>query len=306
MLDLKFMSYTLYSIFNFFVIYSFLGWAFESTVVSINTKKFVNRGFLSGPFCPIYAVGALSILFTLSFIKDNIIFLYIGGCVVATVLEYIIGYGMEKLFHTKWWDYSDKKFNLDGRICLTSSISWGFLAILMMYFIQPKVERFVNRIPINIGYIILIFLTAYFITDTIITVYNVINLNGKLEKIRQSIQYAKENLYRIREMDINDEFKSKLTLNIEKLENKHINLKQPEFIEDLKTYMEQKTENLELLKDRYTKLKENFEANKKIISKRNFIEERWLKAYPHLKSIELNEYLTELKELIKTKKSNDK
>lgn len=298
------MGYTLYSIFYFFTIYSFMGWAFESTLVSITSKKFVNRGFLNGPFCPIYAVGALSILLALSPLKNNITYIYIGGCIVATIVEYIIGFTMEKLFHAKWWDYSDKRFNLDGRICLTSSIGWGFLSILMMYLIQPFVERVVNKIPINIGYILIIFLIAYFLTDTIITVYNVIKLNGKLEQIRISIQETKERLYQIKGMDISEELKAKLNESLEILENRHINIRQPEFIDSLKNYIEQKSKNADLIKEKYLKLNDILESSRKIFSKKNFVQERLLKAYPHIKSTNLNEYLTELKELIKNRDKN--
>ncbi len=304
MLNTEFANYTLYSIFYFFVIYSFLGWIFESTVVSINTKRLVNRGFLNGPFCPIYAVGAVSIIFILTPFKYNVMYVYFGSCIVATLLEYIIGFGMEKLFHTRWWDYSENKFNINGRVCLSSTIAWGFLSILMMYFMQPRVEILVNKIPLDIGISLALFLIFYFLVDTMVTIHNVITLNGKLETIKIAVQEVKLNLNNIKQMDISEEFKLKINNILCKLENKRANIHELEIIEQIKSYIEQKdVKSLDSIKENYLKIRQAVENNKNIFNKRNFIHERFINAYPHIKSVDFDEYLIKLKQSIKNRKN---
>ena len=111
----------------FFFFYSFFGWCFESTYVSLHEKRFVNRGFIRGSFLPLYGTGALMMLIVSMPFRDNLILTYVAGCVGATVLEYITGVLMETLFKVRYWDYSHKKFNFQGQICLESSLAWGLL-----------------------------------------------------------------------------------------------------------------------------------------------------------------------------------
>jgi uncharacterized membrane protein len=301
-------SSTVYNVFYYFILYSFFGWVFESTYVSIRHKKLVNRGFLNGPFCPIYAAGALSVFYLLSQIKFNIVYIYFGGCIIATVLEYIIGFAMEKLFHAKWWDYSSKRFNIGGRVCLTSTIAWGFLSVSMMYIIQPNVEKIVESMPINTGLILAALLIVYLMVDTTLTVYNVIRLNGKLESIKGSVLEIKQSLTNLVESDITDELKAKLTNSLNNLSAKLPslnNIRESEFAEDIKAYLEQKKEPTDLkvyLEDKYKKLYEALEKYRNVSFKKNAIQDRILKAYPHIKSIEFDEYLNQLKSIIKNRK----
>ena len=110
-----------------FYIYGFFGWIFESCYVSIREKTWVNRGFLKGPLLPIYASGAILMLLVSLPIRDNYVATFFAGMVAATALEYVVGVGMETLFKVKYWDYSNQRFNFQGRICLRSSIAWGGL-----------------------------------------------------------------------------------------------------------------------------------------------------------------------------------
>lgn len=300
---------TVYNVFYYFILYSFFGWIFESTYVSLKHKKIINRGFLNGPFCPIYAAGALSVFYLLSQIKFNIMYIYFGGCIIATVLEYIISFAMEKIFHAKWWDYGYKRFNINGRICLSSSVAWGFLSVAMMYVIQPNIENIVQSIPVNTGIILAVLLIAYLISDTTVTVYNVIKLNGKLETIKGSVLEIKQSLSNFLELDITDELKLKLTNSINNLGVKLpslINIRETEFVEEIKTFLEQKKESTDLklyLEDKYKKLYEALEKYRNISFKKNAIQDRILNAYPHIKSIEFDEYLNQLKSIIKNRKS---
>ena len=106
----------------YFFIYSFLGWVCECIYCGVPAKKFINRGFLAGPYCPIYGCGALAVIYTLTPFSDNVVILFGMGVIVTSALEYITSYMMEKLFHTKWWDYSKHPFNIHGRICLKNSV----------------------------------------------------------------------------------------------------------------------------------------------------------------------------------------
>lgn len=142
-----------YHILGWFIIYSFLGWVWESSYVSVKTRRFVNRGFVSGPFVTIYGVGAVVIYVTLWPLEDCPLLLYCGGLAAATVLEYLTGALMEAVFHTSWWDYSSKRFQFRGKICLESSLAWGAFTLLLFYVIHPPVAWIVELVPRRAGYV---------------------------------------------------------------------------------------------------------------------------------------------------------
>ncbi len=131
----------------FFFFYCFFGWCFESAYVSICKGKFVNRGFIRGPFLPLYGSGAIMMLLVSAPVRDNLVLVYAAGCIGATALEYVTGVVMEALFKVRYWDYSHKRFNFQGQICLSSTLCWGALTVLMSRFLHPAVERLVFRIP---------------------------------------------------------------------------------------------------------------------------------------------------------------
>ncbi len=127
----------------FFYIYCFLGWCIESTYVSIQKRKFVNRGFMRGPFLPIYGSGAIVMLFVTIPVRDNLFLTFLFGAIGASILEYFTGAAMEALFQVRYWDYSKQPFNLNGHICLGTSLAWGGLTILMVHVLHEPVERVV-------------------------------------------------------------------------------------------------------------------------------------------------------------------
>ena len=131
----------------FFFFYCFFGWCFESTYVSICKRKFVNRGFIRGPFLPLYGSGAIMMLLVSAPVRDNLVLVFFAGCIGATALEYVTGVVMEALFKVRYWDYSHKRFNFQGQICLSSSLCWGALTVLMTRFLHPAVERLAFLIP---------------------------------------------------------------------------------------------------------------------------------------------------------------
>ena len=177
----------------FFYLYCFLGWCFESTYVSIRKKQLTNRGFLRGPFLPIYGSGAIMMLIVSMPFQDNIVLTYLAGCVGATALEYVTGVTMETLFKVRYWDYSDQKFNFQGHICLGSTIAWGFFTILMTEVIQVRVEKIVFLIPGQVLTWITLILTAGIGADMALSFKAAFDLRDVLIKMEQ----VKEEMARI-------------------------------------------------------------------------------------------------------------
>lgn len=153
----------------FFYIYCFLGWCFESAYVSARTRQLVNRGFLKGPFLPIYGSGAIAVLFAALPFQKMPVAVYFVGLTAATLLELVTGIAMESLFKVRYWDYSNQKFNYKGHICLSSSIAWGFFSVAMIYGFHRPIERFVLWLPkplVTYGtYVLTIVLAADFATS---------------------------------------------------------------------------------------------------------------------------------------------
>ena len=133
--------------------------------MSVKHGKFVNRGFVSGPFCTIYGFGALSVYLILKPVSDNLFLLYVGGVIVATALEYVTAVLMESIFHTSWWDYSDQKYNFQGRICLGVSLGWGVFTVALFRIIHPVVESIVALYPVIVGKIAVTAIGIYWMVD---------------------------------------------------------------------------------------------------------------------------------------------
>ncbi len=181
----------------FFYTYCFLGWCFESAFVSIRTHKFVNRGFMRGPFLPIYGSGAIMMYVVSMPFQDNIVLTYFAGCVGATALEYITGVLMEKLFHIRYWDYSNQKFNFQGHICLSSTVTWGFFTIMMTRVIHRPIEQFVMGIPKNVLNYATFFLTIYIVADFALsfkTALDLRNILAKMQRVKEEMERMSKRL----------------------------------------------------------------------------------------------------------------
>ncbi len=163
-------KYTLLQWIAFFYIYCFFGWCFESGYASIKNKRLENRGFLRGPYIPIYAFGAIFVLIITDSFQGNIFEVYFSGMIAATVLEYVTGYIMEKLFKVKYWDYSDHKFNLNGYISLSTSIAWGFLSVALTDFLQVNVYKFVSSLAKTTLKTSVIIISIIFFSDLLLSV----------------------------------------------------------------------------------------------------------------------------------------
>ncbi len=169
----------------YFLIYAFLGWCMESSLYTYKKHHFVNRGFLNGPLCPVYGVGMVIIIFFLQPFQNNLLVLFGLGLLVASMLEYLTGFVLESLFHARWWDYSQKKFNLNGYICLQNSLAWGVLCVMMMHFVQPVIHRFVAAIPQSIFYSLVAITLILLIIDLTFTIIHLVHFNILLHQVNQ-------------------------------------------------------------------------------------------------------------------------
>lgn len=188
----------MFRVFYIFIIYAIIGWLMEVAIVSVKKRKITARGFLIGPWCPIYGFGALFITFLLQKYYEDPIVLFIMSFLLGTILEYITSYLMEKLFHARWWDYSDHRFHINGRVSLTTSLGFGALGLILVYFFNPFFLKIIKNIPTIIFNIIMIIVFVIFIVD-IVTSYVIIS-NLKKEgysNIKDITEKANEEVKRV-------------------------------------------------------------------------------------------------------------
>ena len=175
-----------------FFIYAFLGWCTEVSYAALVTGKFVNRGFLNGPVCPVYGFGVVIVLAGLTPLEDNLLLLFLGSVVLTSSLEWLTGFVLEKLFHQRWWDYSDQPFNLSGYVCLRFSIAWGFACLFVVKLLHPTVLLLIRLVPKTLGVILLVLLGAVMAVDLAATVSTIVKLNRRLEQIDELASKIKE------------------------------------------------------------------------------------------------------------------
>ncbi len=180
------MIYTFSTWLFFFYFYCFLGWVWETCYVSVLKAKWVNRGFMRGPFLPIYGSGAVVVLiFTLPF-RTNAGLVFLVGMTSATLLEYFTGVAMERMFHVRYWDYSSQRWNLNGHICVTSSLAWGAFSMILTLYGHTPVERFALRMNGNLLEVIVFVLTVYISIDMAESVREAFNLKEVLLSLEES------------------------------------------------------------------------------------------------------------------------
>lgn len=175
----------------FFYVYCLFGWCFESTYVSLKSRKFVNRGFLKGPFLPIYGSGAIAVLFTTLPFQKNAVLVYIVGMLSATALEYVTGVTMEAMFKVRYWDYSNQKIQFQGHICLSSSIAWGGLSLALVYGFHKPVERFILSFPETFLQVFVFVVTIVLAADCAISFKTAFELRDVLIKLEEAKQELK-------------------------------------------------------------------------------------------------------------------
>lgn len=182
----KVLEYALY-----FFIYAILGWGVEVIHAALKRGRFENRGFLNGCWCPIYGVGVVLVLLCLTPININVFVLFLASLALTSVLEFAVGFVLEKLFKTKWWDYSKEHFNIKGYVCLKYSILWGLACVIIVDLVHPMIAQLVHITPELAKYIICGILSAAFVVDAVFTVIQLVAYKknyAALEKISETLK----------------------------------------------------------------------------------------------------------------------
>ena len=202
----------------YFIVYSFIGWVLESIYKSVLQKKFVNSGFLIGPFCPIYGFGAIIMLLALNFLKEKPIILFIAAFFVLSVWEYMVSLMLEKMFKTKYWDYSHIKFNINGRVCLKNSIYWGILGVLFICCIHPLIENYISLIPNSLLNYIIVILGIAMTVDLFVSVKVIVNFETMVSKINELGENIKDKIKELKDLTAKNKTKV-ISIEKENIEN---------------------------------------------------------------------------------------
>ncbi len=182
----------IYNAAAFFFIYAFLGWCTEVVYAALVHGKFVNRGFLNGPVCPIYGFGVVIVLLILEPINQNFALLYLGSVLLTTALELVTGFVLDKLFSKHWWDYSKERFNFKGYISLKFSLIWGFACLIVVDIVHPVINEFVKLMPDKIGIVVLIVLTFAIVSDMVMTVVGISKTGRHLRLMQATAKELRE------------------------------------------------------------------------------------------------------------------
>ena len=301
------MPQNFYELVWIFIIYAFLGWCTEVAYAAVDTGKFVNRGFLNGPYCPIYGCGIVIVVSILTPIKDNLFVLFFGSLLLTTVLEFLTGFLLEKIFHNKWWDYSDYPFNIKGYVCLKFSLYWGLACTFVMDIIHPMIYKLISILPFVAGVIILLVIMVIFTTDIVISVLTILKLNQRLKSMDDIAK---------RIHNISDEIGEKVYKNVSTVMDKseEFQTSREDFLAKIEQNVQTIKSNLETRKDvlseEYTKkMNESEELLKKykeLLSQKNFGIKRLMKAFPNMKSLKQNEVLQKYREHMMKKSLGEK
>lgn len=297
----------IYNILWIFFIYGFLGWCMEVVYAAIETGKFVNRGFLAGPLCPIYGIGILIVVWVLKPVENSVFLLFTGALVLTSILEFITGFLLERFFNDKWWDYSDLPFNIKGYICLKFSIAWGLICVFIVRLVYPITDKLISVIPRDVGIGVLGLSIAVFITDFVITLINVIKLpkrmkaitdaENALEKLSSKIGNGlAENTINIQEKssEIKNGIVEKGTELKNELLEKGSKLKTgiTERGSAIKNGLSEKAVEMEELKKKYVAL----------LNEKNLVHKRLAKAFPNIQNGKYKDIFLKIKNLTSEKR----
>lgn len=260
---------TFYLIFLYFFIYSVLGWIVETLYCRVMGGKWTNRGFLFGPYCPIYGLGALLVIYFLKNYIDSPIKVFLFGMLFTTILEYITSFLLEKMFNAKWWDYSHMKFNINGRVCLLNSLEFAALGMILTYVIHPNVSEFVLKFPTLLRQMISTSLLVIMSIDACSTVASLLNLKEKLailddfrEKIKAKNPFPQKlsDFYLYKELsELRKNLISKRNIQIERILEAFPNFE----FKGFKTQLDEFKLDLHLFKEELKTQRRERKANKK-------------------------------------------
>lgn len=273
-----------WSAFLIFILFSFIGWISEVIYVGVTSAhKFVNRGFLYGPLCPVYGFGGVMILMLPPSLYKTWIPLFFASMILCTIVEYFVSWLMEKLFHTRWWDYSHYKIQLNGRICLLNSILFGFLGVAVIHFVYPLMIDLLNSLGqtlINISGMIILAVLSVDIFFTVRKLVDFANVMKKLKEFGETLNshYGQEEWFKKgsfmeminsvieRAENRTEEFSQKILEKIDKVQNLHLpsvepflkkfpSIKSTKYKEELNMIKEKFHQKIELAKNAKTRKK---------------------------------------------------
>lgn len=299
------MAYTFYEMLWIFIVYAILGWCAEVAFAAWQSKTFVNRGFLNGPYCPIYGVGMLIVALVLTPLQDSLVMLFVGSFFLTSVLELLTGFVLEKFFDDKWWDYSNFPCNIKGYVCLRFSVLWGVGGTLVMRVLHPLVMNLIRRIPHTVGVVILIVFFVLFATDLGMTISTLLHLKKQVRMVTELNRRMKELSNTLGEgifngtmtaMEVAQRTKQELSSNETLRESgeklKKSGEKAKERMEDSRKRL---SEELEELKKKYAE----------VVSSSHFGTRRLLKAFPNVRNGKQQEVFDALDKGWKRKKKKN-
>lgn len=179
------MGFPISNLFLYFILYSFLGWVMETCYCSIMERRLVARGFLYGPICPIYGGGVTLMILFFTPLKENLVLFYVVAVVIMTSWEYFVGWVLEVTTHVKYWDYSQYRFNLKGRVCLWVALTWGVLSYIVIFFIHPPIQALVDDLPIWLEFMLCGAFLALLAVDATATIRNLVLVALHVESVTQ-------------------------------------------------------------------------------------------------------------------------
>ena len=308
-------EYTWYQWILIFYIYCFFGWIFESAYVSLKERHFVNRGFLRLPMLPLYGTGAVMMLWVSLPLRHNLVLVYLSGLVAATILEYVTGWAMERLFRIRYWDYTPKPFNVNGYICLSSSLAWGVLTVLLTEVLQPAIDRLVLAFSPVVSLTLLSVVSVLFVADTIGSVKAALDLAKVLDamtRMRAELDdiQVQMSLLKSETSQKLSEMKGETAQRLDRIKEQaaaRATERVTELVDNTSEHMENLVENaagrvaktaerLEVLSNRLSSLTER---RRQLLSHLNFYHRSLLNGNPTAYSAKFGEALRELKERAK-------
>lgn len=315
---------------NFFI-YGFLGWCTEVAFAAFKEHHFVNRGFLNGPICPIYGFGVSTVILFLTPFQDNLFLLYLVSTIVVTALEWLTGFLLEKLFHSRWWDYSNMPLNLNGYVCLLFSLIWGVACVFIVKVFHPLVAAGIRFLPHTLGWILIAVFGITILIDTYVTASGIFKMNKRLERMEQIAEELHsisdrlgENIYKnvMGTLEFKDDYKKHFDELVQQLQERRedfsedLRERREEFSEDLRERREAFSEDIrerreelsedirerreEFTEDIRAHMEELLEHYRDLRNHSSKLHKRIVKAFPHMHSSRYSNALKDLQDYLRS------
>ena len=306
---------SMYELLLYFFVYGFLGWCTEVAFAAVKERKFVNRGFLNGPICPIYGIGVTVVVSVLLPYKDQIIPLYLWSVLLVTVLEGVTGYLLEKLFHHRWWDYTGMPLNIGGHVCLLFSVIWGVACVAIVHFIHPVIAKLLSFLPVWLGGLLLVAFCFVLAADLYVTVTGILKFNRRLARMEEVAQELHrisdqlgENIYRNTMEGI--ELQERVKTRADQVSGE-VRQRTERAAEEVRQRTERAAEEVrqrteqhaEALREKHRELRARYQELAESISPAG---RRLLDAFPNMKPRRYEKHFAQLKEHLKKRREHEK